>query len=124
MSGRRNGRGRGGGGRSWGKCWKKIKRDPRRHMAMEEEQGPGGEMSSRRSSQGPSQASQERSIGSFASGDSSSTLQPVSGNQPVSQASSLKFSQSQDNSQQMSQPSSMDVRSQLRALAAAARQVC
>merc|ERR1719234_513091 len=106
-------------------------------------------MSSRRSSQGPSQASQDRGSGSFATGDSNSTLQPLSGSQPASQASSQrlsqsqdskllqsqntklsqsqdnKLSQSQDNSQQMSQPSSMDVlasqavSSQLLALAAA-----
>ena len=105
-----------------------------------------GELSSRRSSQqGPRQGSQERSSGSFATGDSSYTLQPVSGSQPASQASSQKLSQSQDkklsqsqdnklsqsqeNSQPMSQPSSMDVlasqavSSQLLALAAADSQV-
>ena len=98
-----------------------------------------GELSSRRSSQqGPSQGSQERSSGSFATGDSISTLQPVSGSQPASQASSQKLSQSQDNnlsqsqensSQSMSQPSSMDglasqaVSSQLPAQAAVDSQV-
>ena len=85
-----------------------------------------GEMSSKRSSQGTSQASQEfRSSGSVATGDSSSTLRPLRGSQPPSQASSQKLSQSQDNSQPMSQPSSMDVlasqavSSQLLALAVA-----
>ena len=79
-------------------------------LAREQELGPSGdtfissgEMSSRRSSQGPSQASQDRSSGSFATGDSNSTLQPMSGSQPVSQASSNKFSQSQDNKLSQSQ---------------------
>ena len=115
-------------------------------LAREQELGPSGdtfissgELSSRRSSQqGLSQGSQERSSGSFATGVSSSTLQPTSGSQPASQASSQKLSQSQDNklsqsqennSQPMSQPSSMDVlasqavSSQLLALAAADSQV-
>jgi len=102
-------------------------------LAREQESGASGdtlassgEMSSKRSSQGTSQASQEfRSSGSVATGDSSSTLRPLSGSQPPSQASSQKLSQSQDNSQPMSQPSSMDVlasqavSSQLLALAVA-----
>ena len=86
-----------------------------------------GEMSSRRSSQGPSQ--ELMSSGSVATGESSSTLRPLSGSQPPSQVSSQKLSQSQDNSQPMSQPSSIDVlasqavSSQLLALAVADSQV-
>jgi len=90
-----------------------------------------GEMSSKRSSREPSQASQDfRSSGSVATGDSSSTLRPLSGSQLPSQSSSQKLSQSQDNSQPMSsQPSSLDVlasqavSSQLLALAEAESQV-
>jgi len=106
-------------------------------LAREQEFGPSGdtlvssgELSSRRSSQGPSQASQEfRSSGSVATGESSCTLRPVSGSQPPSQASSQKLSQVEENSSQpMSQPSSIDVlasqavSSQLLALAAAESQ--
>ena len=87
-----------------------------------------GEMSSRRSSQGPSQ--ELRSSGSVAAGESSSsTLRLLSGSEPPSQVSSQKLSQSQDNSQPMSQPSSIDVlasqtvSSQLLALAVADSQV-
>ena len=104
-------------------------------LAREQEFGAGGdtvvssgEMSSRRSSQGPSQ--ELRSSGSVATGESSSsTLRPLSGSQPPSQVSSQKLSQSQDNSQPMSQPSSIDVlasqavSSQLLALAVADSQV-
>jgi len=106
-------------------------------LAREQELGPGGdtlvssgELSSRRSSQGPSQASQEfRSSGSVATGESSCTLRPLSGSQPPSQPSSQKLSQLEENSSQpMSQPSSIDVlasqavSSQLLALAAAESQ--
>ena len=62
-------------------------------LAREQELGAGGdtlassgEMSSRRSSQGTSQ--EFRSSGSVATGDSSTTLRPLTGSQPPSQASS------------------------------------
>ena len=119
---------------------------------MEEELRPSGDtmiansgdLSSRRSSQGASsQGSQGNRIGG-SSGDTSSTLRNVSGGQTSSQIfsqklsqsednklsqSQTKVSQSQENSQPSSQPSSIDVlatqavSSQLYALAAADSQV-